>query len=233
MSKIHSLPERAIPLNKYQGKYAQDIQKIQEQKLKKAAQMYETQFLNTMVQAMRKTVMKSDLQQESYAEKIYKDQLFDKYVQTWTQKGGIGIGDMIYNQLHEKIFPQRNISVPKGPLEINPKRVLPIEKQQESSAPIEIKSEPIEDGVSLIFKEDKNDLLSRAEVKAPWAGKVSQVYESEGRSMIELLHDEGMVSKISYLGQVSGLRKDDLIDAGQKLGLLSEGAIGLSWQIKG
>lgn len=72
----------------------------------KAAKMYEQNFLNEMVKAMRNTVSKSDLIQENMAEKIFKDQLYDKHVETWTDKGGIGLTDLIYDEIMEMYQPQ-------------------------------------------------------------------------------------------------------------------------------
>lgn len=84
----------------------------------KAARMYEQTFLNEMVKAMRGSVQKSDLIQENMAEKIFKDQLFDKHVETWTQNGGVGMADLIYDEIMEKYFAQQGIR-PQGALPVN------------------------------------------------------------------------------------------------------------------
>ncbi len=82
----------------------------------KAAKMYEQTFLNEMVKAMRKTVSKSDLIEENMAEKIFKDQLYDKHVETWTERGGIGLADVIYDEVMEKYQAAHNIQRQQGPL---------------------------------------------------------------------------------------------------------------------
>ncbi len=81
----------------------------------KAAKMYEQTFLNEMVKAMRNTVSKSDLIEENMAEKIFKDQLYDKHVETWTDHGGIGLADIIYEEVMEKYqaaLPQQRVQGP-------------------------------------------------------------------------------------------------------------------------
>ncbi len=76
-----------------------------DQQLQKAAKMYEQQFLQEMMQAMRKTVVETN--ESSMAEKIYKDQLNDQYVEQWAENGGNGLADMIYKELKEKIIPSQ------------------------------------------------------------------------------------------------------------------------------
>jgi Rod binding domain-containing protein len=72
----------------------------------KAAKMYEQQFLQEMMQAMRKTVQHTN--EPSMAEKIYADELNSQYVEKWADSGGNGLADLIYKELKEKILPSQH-----------------------------------------------------------------------------------------------------------------------------
>lgn len=87
-----------------------------DEKLKDVSKMYEQQFLQEMMRAMRSTVDHSEFSKPSMAEKIYKDQLFDQYAESWVKNGGNGLADMIYRELKDKILPsQHNRYLPKSP----------------------------------------------------------------------------------------------------------------------
>lgn len=64
-----------------------------------AAKMYERYFLGQMMKAMRSTVAKSELEKPSMGENIYREQLDDQYVESWSERGGIGLADMIHDEL--------------------------------------------------------------------------------------------------------------------------------------
>lgn len=76
-----------------------------EEKMDQAAALYEKQFLREMVSAMRATIQHSEISQPTMAEKIYKDKLYEEYVEKWSQRGGVGFRDIIYQQLLEKYSP--------------------------------------------------------------------------------------------------------------------------------
>ena len=67
-----------------------------------AAKMYERYFLGQMMKAMRSTVTKSELEKPSMGENIYREQLDDQYVESWSERGGIGLADMIHDELMGK-----------------------------------------------------------------------------------------------------------------------------------
>jgi len=194
----------------------------QEAKLRDASQLYEKRFLNEMVKAMRKTVQHSDLQKQSFAEKIYKDKLFDKYVNSWSQKGGVGIADIIYNQLHGKIFP-KNFAPPSGPIPIN----------GPSNKHFKI-IKPQGKDLNFIFKKEPEANVSGLKVMSPWSGKISSLQElPDDRKLMEIDHKSGVRSRISFLGSIEGeLGLGQEVKAGESLGRLSEKALGLSWQIQ-
>lgn len=74
-----------------------------------AAKMYETYFLNQMMKAMRSTVSFSDHSKPSMGESIYREQLDDQYVDAWANQGGIGLAEMIHDDLKGKVAVQREL----------------------------------------------------------------------------------------------------------------------------
>ena len=74
-------------------------QKVQPQQtdldtqLRKAAKLYERQFLNEMMRAMRNTVDHGGITKPSMAEKIYQDELYGEYAEKWVENGGNGLAD--------------------------------------------------------------------------------------------------------------------------------------------
>ena len=70
-----------------------------DQKIRDAAKMYEQYFLNEMMKSMRKTVDHSKLNEPTMAQKIYSEQLDTQYVEKWSDSGGVGLADIIYNKL--------------------------------------------------------------------------------------------------------------------------------------
>ena len=121
--------QRALALRSQMTR--EQFQAQQEAKLRAGAKMYEQYFLQDMVKAMRRTVTPG-YTQPSYGERIYREQLDTRYVEAWANKGGVGLADVIYNQLHQRYFPKREIR-PLGMRSLRrPPQPLPIE----SSAPV-------------------------------------------------------------------------------------------------
>ncbi len=73
-------------------------------KVDEVAKMYEKQFLGEMFKAMRSTVSETD--KPSMAQNIYNSQRDDQYVDAWSEQGGIGFSNIIYNQIMERFFGQ-------------------------------------------------------------------------------------------------------------------------------
>ena len=78
-----------------------DAEKVEKQ-FKEVAQLYEKHFMREMMKAMRSTVPDSNFIKQNQGEKIFREQLDQEYVEKWGDHGGIGLSDMIYNQLIEK-----------------------------------------------------------------------------------------------------------------------------------
>ncbi|MCB9024955.1 MAG: rod-binding protein [Bdellovibrionaceae bacterium] len=95
-----------------------------EMKMQSAAELYEKQFLRNMVNAMRSTIKYSDISQPTMAEQIYKDKLYEEYVEKWSQRGGVGFREIIYQQLLERYSPYHRSqeSLAKGPIDLEKSR---------------------------------------------------------------------------------------------------------------
>jgi hypothetical protein len=87
----------AAPANNFKGMampsrfMGKPVQKSPDQKLHEVSEMYEKHFLREMMKAMRSTVHEGGFIQQNQAERIFKEQLDDHYVDKWSEKGGIGL----------------------------------------------------------------------------------------------------------------------------------------------
>lgn len=70
-----------------------------QQELKKAAEDFESLFLQQMLSAMRKTIPESDLFGDRKAEEMFETMLDEEMSKNMAKAGGIGLSDMIYEQM--------------------------------------------------------------------------------------------------------------------------------------
>src|ERR1700733_15423656 len=77
-------------------------EKKRDPKMLEAARGFENQFVRQLISEMRKTVPKDELLPESMTEDIFKEQLDGEYADKWVQNGGIGLADIIYDQLEQR-----------------------------------------------------------------------------------------------------------------------------------
>lgn len=205
---------QATPLNRLPSPEEQD------QKLKEVSQLYEKQFLREMVKAMRSTVSESSLIQVSQGEKIFREQLDQQYVEQWGDKGGIGLGDMIYKQLIEKFGEALGITQvdrPHGPITFNEKSNLKPAQVQSPKFKLNYELQPA---------------MSDREVTSPWAGVLTRAEAVEGNQLLEVKHDNGLSSRLNFKGRLEGLSLGDKIEAGQKLGSLNVEAQSVFWGVE-
>lgn len=192
-----------------------DVEK-QKAQLKEAAGMYEQHFLREMTKGMRNTVSPS--QEPSFGEKIYQGQLDNEYVEAWSKKGGVGFADMIYNQMSERYFPnadgKNQLKKLQGPLPITPQ------------APIKVRTVDPGSAYLLESKPGAN------EVRSPWEGKVGQVLADEHiGNVMRIDHKNGFTSRIQFAGQLDAIKVGQDVEAGQKLGLVSEKRPQVAWKV--
>ena len=67
--------------------------------LHKAASEFEAMFIKQMLNAMKKTTLKSGLTGGNSAQNIFEDLLYDEYSKTMAATGNFGIANSLYDQL--------------------------------------------------------------------------------------------------------------------------------------
>ncbi len=89
----------------------------EDKKLRKACQEMEALFLNLMLSKMRDTVPERTLFPKSSGEKIMQSMMDVELTRTMSQAGGIGLGNLLYNQLTNpgvKHIPEYSIKAGTG-----------------------------------------------------------------------------------------------------------------------
>lgn len=211
-------------------------QKSPDQKLREVSDMYEKHFLREMMKAMRSTVHEGGFVQSNQAEKIFKEQLDDHYVEKWGERGGIGLSDMIYKQLLDKFGVMMGIKAPvgkpQGPLPLDAKseyRAQPFQhpgKKQALSYRIDIGNTKAAVDPALIAAKPEP-------VKAPWDGVLlGKQSLADNQTMVEIEHDNGLKSQMVFKGAVSKVLTGQKLQAGDTLGFLSSEAKSLYWTVE-
>ena len=70
-----------------------------DEELMDACREFEAYFVEQLMKQMQKTVMKSELTEESETESYFKDMLYQEYASEASKGQGIGIAKMMYEQL--------------------------------------------------------------------------------------------------------------------------------------
>lgn len=218
--------ERGLPI--------QQRQVNSDEKIRDASKMYEQYFLNEMMKSMRKTVDHAKMSEPSMAEKIYSEQLDGQYVEKWSDRGGIGLADIIYNQLQERFFNKGEAARPEGPIQIQKGTMIKIDESRQQGLPVvSPKSSLPSNEVSFLYEWDESTKPVEREVSSPFAADIVQAFRTgDDRQILKLAHDNGLQSTISYIGDAKDWRIGDKVESGQKLGQLSPYALGLTWQIQ-
>jgi flagellar protein FlgJ len=223
-----------------------------DQGVRDAAKQMEGQFLREMVRQMRSTVSEDGgFIPTSSAEKIFREQLDEQYVEKWGDKGGIGLADLIHDQIIDKygammgLRPQE--SRPMGPIKIDNQKsshgALKIENPNANHfIPMDTASGPSPDKLKSLKTTMRFDLQKAAlednGVTAPWSGTLLGVKDlSADEHLLEMAHDNGLKSQMVFRGrlekdlQPSQLKPGAEIQAGQRLGLLSPEAKSFFWTV--
>jgi flagellar protein FlgJ len=208
--------------------------KLQQQKtaMRDAAEMYEGYFLDQMVRAMRSTVPKEDgILKKNFAEDIFSGQLDQQYVENWTKKGGIGLADMIYNQMSERLNGLgKGLPLNKGVLPISPKKEF---HGVPASDSIQFKTLPAGKPTQAQYRfEVPNPSGAAFEAQAPMDGKVMESKAlTEGWNMVRLDHGQGLQSELTFPGASAQIGLGQEVRAGQRLGLLDSSRPVLAWKL--
>lgn len=198
---------------------AQETSKVREQvdpRMMEAAKSFENQFLRFMIKEMRKAPQGDGLVPESMGEGIFKEELDNNYVDTWVDQGGVGLSQVIYDNLVERYGPQKTL--PKSKSEFLPTsdiRTAPTKQNAQKFSDILSRQDgglflakKLENGFHL---KSKNPLSERVSVLAPHSGLVLQAASLEdGRQSLKLSQDEGLVTEIVHSGK-------NLVSAGMRV----------------
>lgn len=196
-----------------------------DQRLYEAAKGYEKYFLGEMMKAMRSTV--SFAEKPSMATNIYQDQLDSQYVENWGDSGGIGLADMIYDQLMEKFFGGSSASVSdlrsQGKLALTDRDIKGIMKMGMSET----------SGVSQIpLRVDLKTGEGAVQVKSPWAGEVVSRQQLGAKTAMTLEHMPGLRSTLIFEGvPAAGLEPGQKIEQGRTIGVLSPEIHSFFWNL--
>lgn len=219
--------QNGIPLGKAPSAEQRDVQ------LRDAAKMYEQHFLSEMVKSMRKTTGGEDggLIKKNMGEKIFAEQLDGQYVEQWSNKGGVGIADMIYNQIKEKYYDTTKRDFSPG------HRMLPIAPKKEAigvppSDAVKMKMIPGSTGAQLEYRFEVPDASGPFDAVAPLDGKVLETTRmGEGWNLVKLDHGQGLTSEMTFPGGFATIGTGEVFRAGQKLGTLDPSRPVLAWKL--
>lgn len=195
-------------------------------KIMEAAKMYEQVFLKQMVGAMRQAVPKSDLVKESMGERIYKDQMYDNYVEQWSNVGGVGLSDLIYDQIIERFGPQQKQIKPMGPMPINNGRTFHIENLSGEN-----KAEGSSSNGAMMLKIKPQNNFEPMQISSPWEGEIigNNTLESGQRALF-LKHSNGLNSTFVFKGSLN-LAKNNF-GPGETIGTVSAESNELLWKVE-
>lgn len=194
------------------------------QQFREVSELYEKQFLREMVKSMRSTISESGLVKVNQAEKIFREQLDGEYVEGWQKKGGIGLSDVIYNNMMdrfgEKFGVKQRIEKPQGPLQL---------KEQDNYF---LKtSNDNKEGQNYQFKDIKSVDGKPVAIKMPWQGYLTKKIQlSPDEYFLEASHGNHLTSQFHFKGNLSDLSADS-IEAGSNLGTLSPDSNTLNWKV--
>lgn len=221
---------KALPLRP--RRTAEDMDK----KLREASAMYEKLFMNEMMKAMRSTVHEGGLIKQNSAEKLFRDELDQEYVNKWSEKGGLGFSEIIYNSMIEKFGVQMGLKAPvdkpKGPLPLNEKSNFNGVTRTSPPAAKE-----------LTYRFDRNEVKTPAdaesaasatltEVHAPWSGLLTGKKDlADGSQLLEISHDNGLQGQLVFRGSSERLKLGQQLQEGEKIGLLSPEAKSFFWTL--
>lgn len=211
-------------------------------KVDEVAKLYEKQFLREMVKAMRSS---SDMgyMKPSMGEKIYREELDNQYVEAWGEQGGVGLQNIIYDQLMERYFSSKQINSFKSKegVKLTDKDILHIQQipkttdaqsTQKSEMPlrVELKNQPNNGPVH---------------IQLPWDAKLlSKTRLDDGKMQMSFLHENGFRSTFIFDGvfssQLSPVEQQDsqkgqdsqyLLKQGQNIASLSPDTKSFFWNL--
>ena len=211
---------------------------VRDKRILDAAKMYEKYFLGQMMKAMRSTVNKSELEKPSMGEGIYREQLDDQYVDSWGERGGIGLADMIHDELVGKAemmkLRRQAMRASKGkartPMALTDRDVLTVRKLP--SVKNANQDSAVETVLVSLGKTTSRPEDGPESVRSPWAGVVQAVRADNGKVIIEIRASKSPREperqvELAYDGVPFEVTAGAVLQAGQVIGHLGKGARGI------
>lgn len=196
-------------------------------KLRDASKMYEKMFLREMVKAMRSTVPESGFIKQNAAEKLFRDEMDQENVNNWANhQSGVGLADLIYNNLIEKYGAQLGlkepVQKPRGPIALN--------EESRYAGPTRI---PAARPSETTYRFDRRvDSAEGGELLAPWSGTITEKRDlGDGATLLGLSHDHGLSGKFVFRGTAERLNLGQSVQGGERIGLLSPEAKAFFWTL--
>lgn len=193
-------------------------------KFREVSQMYEKQFLREMMKAMRSTVNESGLVKVNQGERIFREQLDNEYVEKWGDKGGIGLSDMIYEQLLFHYGPKMPVQKPQGPVELSEKSNFTLNRG--------ISPNSTAGNQSFEFSRKSTAATGLEKVVAPWSGLLKRKLDlGPDETFLEMWHDNGLKSRFVLKGTAEQLKIGQNLQEGEGLGYLSPETKNFFWNV--
>lgn len=208
-----------------------------EEKLKDASKMYEKMFMREMMKAMRSSVHESGFIKQNQAEKIFQDELDQETVNNWSEHQGVGIAEMIYQNMIDRYGAQLGLKAapekPKGPLPLNEKSNYTGISRVQAVPAAGTQGAPSVNQLTYRFDRKIGEADSGApqELTAPWSGLLTGKKDlGNGVHLLEISHDHGP-SKLTFRGTPDRLSLGQSLQAGERIGLLSPEAKSFFWTV--
>jgi flagellar protein FlgJ len=205
-----------------------------DQKLQDASKMYETYFLNQMMKAMRSTVQESGFIKANQGEKIFREKLDNEYVDKWSDRGGIGLADLIYQQLMDKFGAQMGLrakeSPPQGPLQLRPQDTVQMKRLGTTQNSVTLAVQPKIDHST----EEASKQSHGLGISNPWAGRLAQKIQlSADEYYLKIQHDEvNLTSGLHWRGTALPFEVGQNIPKGEPLGVLKPDQKSVVWSLQ-
>ena len=184
---------------------------------RKVAKLYEKQFLREMVKAMRGSVQRSDLVETSLGQKIYEENLDNEYVEKWGDSGGIGLADMIYEQLMERYGNKKVPSLPRD-------QFIPLENKNIEDLRLDPKSGQLQ--IQIKSKE------TGAQLKAPSGIEIiSSAEPLTGFTRLKVQYENGQEADWLFQGKTN-VTEGQKVKKGHLLGQLDSGQSQISITVR-
>jgi flagellar protein FlgJ len=214
---------------------------IMDQKLRDVSKMYENHFLNEIMKAMRSTVQESGFVKVNQGEKIFREKLDNEYVDKWADRGGIGLADVIYNQLIEKFGPQMGLKTkeapPRGPLQLRPQDTLQMKRlgTTDKSITYSVQSASLDQmDIGQTESQAKQKEFVSISVSNPWSGKLAQKIQlSADEYFLKIQHPQmNLTSGLHWRGTSLPFEVGQEMGEGEVLGSLNPDQKSVVWSLQ-